>query len=992
MTESSHPNKVKWLAFILLFLAGVAMRLVQFLRRASLSVDEASMSLNIINRSHLALLHPLAYHQEAPVGFLWASRFLVNLFGPNEFALRGYSLICGIASLPVFFLVARRLYRAKIAWLALGLLAFLPSMVRYSNEARPYMGDVLWSGLLILATQNASNGTGIRRWLILFTTGAFSFFFSYPALFVLAGCLSYLVLSALSRPAPWKTFVPLVLVGVAWLAFSCIDYILLSRNGQAEAPPPGVTLAGPFAALHYCRALATFALAQAQNFCQKLTADANLVNYWSTGHAPIPPRSWVDLQWYGWALWRFVYIAMGFAKLQWVMMTAITIGVLAVAVRRKLEETMLLFPVGFALLASSWSIYPFVDRWILWLVPFAVLVICAGVDQLSRIPSRRLQRPACVLATAGLFFYPLYATLNLTFRDPCKIEEIRHALRYLDNQESPAELVYYNPGAESLLDFYIQSQSWRYLKRMERRPLQMPDSDSLALPADAHGKVWIVLAHAPNPQAVNRLIRNIGDRGRVIQRWHGAGAMAMIVTCAAVTNQTLPILPTYPLKVSANGRYLTDQNNTPFLIVGDTAWSLITQVSNSDVEIYLADRASRGFNVLWVAAVDNSTQSNPPCNYYGDPPFDGADFTHENAAYWAHVDYVISRAAAYGITIMLSPGFVGLDSADGYLKSYQNSSHAVMTAYGTFLGNRYKSYPNIIWVLGGDADPAQTSIYIKLSELAAGIKSVDTVHLMTFEASRWTSGNPAPGGGYSSLDVWSGPPFWLDLNWVYLMPTSIPSGVASNYSRSPWLPPFLGEDYYELEHSMTAFQVRQEGYWAILSGATLGRIFGNHAIWTFNSPNAEAAGDPTWQNQLGSAGSVEQSILGALFRSRGHWKLLPDINHTVMTAGYQSGSTLAATARTSDGDTVISYIPTQRRVTINMTKISDPQANAWWFNPRAGTSTRIGTFGTTGPQDFTPPDQNDWVLVIDGAALNLAAPGTQRYSYDGVSRESLVRF
>jgi hypothetical protein len=341
---------------------------------------------------------------------------------------------------------------------------------------------------------------------------------------------------------------------------------------------------------------------------------------------------------------------------------------------------------------------------------------------------------------------------------------------------------------------------------------------------------------------------------------------------------------------------------------------------------------------------------------------------------------------------MLSPGFVGLDSADGYLKSYQNSSHAVMTAYGTFLGNRYKSYPNIIWVLGGDADPAQTSIYTKLSELAAGIKSVDTVHLMTFEASRWTSGNPAPGGGYSSLDVWSGPPFWLDLNWVYLMPTSIPSGVASNYSRSPWLPPFLGEDYYELEHSMTAFQVRQEGYWAILSGATLGRIFGNHAIWTFNSPNAEAAGDPTWQNQLGSAGSVEQSILGALFRSRGHWKLLPDINHTVMTAGYQSGSTLAATARTSDGDTVISYIPTQRRVTINMTKISDPQANAWWFNPRAGTSTRIGTFGTTGPQDFTPPDQNDWVLVIDGAALNLAAPGTQRYSYDGVSRESLVRF
>ena len=33
--------------------------------------------------------------------------------------------------------------------------------------------------------------------------------------------------------------------------------------------PPGVTLAGPVATPHYCRALAASALAQAQNFCQR---------------------------------------------------------------------------------------------------------------------------------------------------------------------------------------------------------------------------------------------------------------------------------------------------------------------------------------------------------------------------------------------------------------------------------------------------------------------------------------------------------------------------------------------------------------------------------------------------------------------------------------------------------------------------------------------------------------------------------------------------
>jgi hypothetical protein len=32
------------------------------------------------------------------------------------------------------------------------------------------------------------------------------------------------------------------------------------------------------------------------------------------------------------------------------------------------------------------------------------------------------------------------------------------------------------------------------------------------------------------------------------------------------------------LKLSSNGRYLVDQNGDPFLVVGDSPWSLIVQV------------------------------------------------------------------------------------------------------------------------------------------------------------------------------------------------------------------------------------------------------------------------------------------------------------------------------------------------------------------------------------------------------------------------------
>ncbi|MGA3008022.1 MAG: DUF4038 domain-containing protein [Opitutaceae bacterium] len=451
---------------------------------------------------------------------------------------------------------------------------------------------------------------------------------------------------------------------------------------------------------------------------------------------------------------------------------------------------------------------------------------------------------------------------------------------------------------------------------------------------------------------------------------------------SATAVATTPALPTpsYPLKVSANGRYLVDQNNQPFFITGDDAWSLFNELSNADVETYLADRAARGYNTLWIGLADNTYQSNPPKNYYGNVPFDGADFTNEDATYWAHIDYLLQRVQAYGITAWITPGFVGLNSSSGYLQSYLNSSDAVVTAYGAWLGNRYKSQPNIVWLLGGDCDPTMAGLYQKMNDLGNGIRSADTVHLMTIEAARYTTQGAAPGGGYSSLDAFPVAnlpvPSWLTLNWIYNTAPTIVGGANKNYTRSPWLPPLLGEDWYEYEYNTTELQVRQEGYEAILAGAYLGRIFGNDSIWSFNVLKWENPNPPSWQSQLSSVGSVGEENLGALFRSRKHWMLAPDLNNTVLTAGQQSGATLALAARTSDGQSIIAYISAGQTVTINLAKISDSSAQAWWFNPQTAVTTLIGSFATTGSQNFTPPDGNDWVLVIDAASAGLPVPGS----------------
>jgi hypothetical protein len=148
------------------------------------------------------------------------------------------------------------------------------------------------------------------------------------------------------------------------------------------------------------------------------------------------------------------------------------------------------------------------------------------------------------------------------------------------------------------------------------------------------------------------------------------------------------------IQLSATGKYLVDSaTGKPVFITGEDAWSLSNQLDDSGLATYLADRASRGFNAIWVGAADNTYQSRRPANFFGYDPFRGPDFTHEVGAFWVHVDYVVRRAAAYGTAVFLDPGFVGSTPYSGYLTSYQNASASTLGAYGQFLGSKVRKLP-----------------------------------------------------------------------------------------------------------------------------------------------------------------------------------------------------------------------------------------------------------------------------------------------------------
>jgi len=450
--------------------------------------------------------------------------------------------------------------------------------------------------------------------------------------------------------------------------------------------------------------------------------------------------------------------------------------------------------------------------------------------------------------------------------------------------------------------------------------------------------------------------------------------IAVLVPVICLLVEALAAAQVYPIKKSPNGRYLVDQNNVPFLIAGDAPQSLTVNLSTTDADSFCSNRKSHHFNSLWVNLVcttytagraDGSTYDGllPFTGFLPGAPsdLDHYDVTKPNEAFFARVDQMITIAAKYGIQVFLDPMETG-----GWLNCMVNNGPANCRTYGRYLGNRYKSFPNIVWQSGNDYQAWSTSTNdAAVTSVALGIKDNDPTHLQTIELN-YTVSN-------STDDPNWVPIISLDASYTY---NSTYAEVLKAYNLSNVLPVFLVEANYEEEslqgYLTTPYICRKQEYWTNLSGAT-GQLFGNHFTWTFASG---------WQNHLDTPGAVQMAYLQALFTARAWYTLVPDQSHAVLTAGYgtfdANGSDqtndFAPAARTADGTLVVAYLPTHRTVTIDLTKLSG-SVTARWYDPSAGTYSSISgsPFPNSGSLTFTPPGANtagdpDWVLVLEATA------------------------
>jgi len=410
----------------------------------------------------------------------------------------------------------------------------------------------------------------------------------------------------------------------------------------------------------------------------------------------------------------------------------------------------------------------------------------------------------------------------------------------------------------------------------------------------------------------------------------------------------------YPLKVGESRRYLVDQKNVPFLLQGDAAWSLIVGLTKAETEQYLKNRCQKGFNTILVNLTEHKFCRNPPKNAYEEEPFTKpGDFSTPNEKYFTHVDWVIKKAAEYGIQVLLAPIYLGYEGTDeGWIKEVMASNLEKCFNYGAYIGERYKDFNNIIWIMGGDRNPGPALQHVNM--IALGIKKYDKRHLFTAHCHPENS----PVDQYCSGG-------WLDFNTTYTY-AIVHSKLLYDYNRTPIMPFLLIESTYEGEHNASEVQIKRQAYWAVLCGG-FGHVFGNRPIWLF---------EKGWQAAMDIQGSTSMMHWGRLFRSRKWYELVPDQQHEVVTKGLGEfrGLDYLSVARTMNGCRVIAYMPTSRTITIDLSKINGDRVKAWWFDPQTGITTSRGEFETHGLEFFTPPKEGDWILVVDDASEDFPPP------------------
>jgi len=406
----------------LLIAIAIALRARQFFFNRSLWGDEAALALNIVNRHVGGLFKPLGNGQSAPLGFLFAEKMAITLFGNHDYVLRLIPFAAGVAAVFVMAWLIKRIFPGWTGLLALGLFTFSWPSIYYASEVKQYSSDVLFSLILLSAASFCTAPEVPRRnWLWLLAAGTLALWMSHPSLFLIAGIgIVLAVTNLLDRK--WPNLIWLLISSFFWLAnFFCI-YILVLRQ---------------------------------------TAANKMLHDFWLKAFMPLPP--WKDWDWFS---------RSGQMIFKELLTVPIVLGLVVLAIgifyafRRDLKTAVQWsIPILVALAASGLGKYPFWTRFLLFLLPMLCFFLATGIGTLHGLASKFLPRTAfvpTVIIVIMVFWHPAALSVK-KFKFPVNKNDIKPLMAYWRANRQRGDIIYVHHAKFQFM-YYTDGSDMNYRK------------------------------------------------------------------------------------------------------------------------------------------------------------------------------------------------------------------------------------------------------------------------------------------------------------------------------------------------------------------------------------------------------------------------------------------------------------------------------------------------------------------------------------------------
>jgi len=427
-----------------------------------------------------------------------------------------------------------------------------------------------------------------------------------------------------------------------------------------------------------------------------------------------------------------------------------------------------------------------------------------------------------------------------------------------------------------------------------------------------------------------------------------------------------PLIKNGLLRMSEGKRNVIHANGKPFLVVGDTPWSIPFRATTGQVKTYAADRMKKGFNAALLMSVQPDMYAEGPDARNTVLGFArGFDDLHEGHLnklrpdYFQYLDSLMLILVDHGIVPVYQPVFHGF-GWKGKTVLGPTADPDEYARYCKYLVARYGSMP-AFWLVSGDAHGLDPGVKPggEMIEKWDCYQQPTGIHYNPADdyMPLWARGDSSRCFHYNRS--YQDEP-WLDFQWAQTGHDGLHlyHKVERMYDNKPTKACLNGEPTYEGmgngKNGLGWWQ-GEEAWNQLMHGGTMGVVYGAACLWqwkiTPNEPGWDAWTDApmSWKEAMAQEGSnyaglVSKAFEGFDFADMERFRELTDSNRYILA---------------KEGLFYIAYLDKGGLITIkNMTS----GLPFYWFDPKTGRFEAEGM--TSGEGIFQAPDSNPWVLVI----------------------------